>query len=294
MTGTKSCILCASEINDKARKCIHCGSSQRGWINTLTYMSNTVGLLSVSGALILFSVNNLPKTRKLLFWKDEIQVIRFEQPYLHRGRNIRSSEVTLLNKGDGKALVSHIISKTENKIDKTSDEIDKISNEIDKTSISLTIQKIIKPGDIAKIKEEKNDKSLILTTSYTYISSISNEEWQLVNDSAKDIYNFCFLKTLFSANDPIYKQMYEFHEGKLNQNKFESTLYFTSERSKKLKTHEFTTYELIAGLRIPQCGYNKESRTFSFEKETVIKSKKEISKILENTNFLRDSTPTKK
>lgn len=96
--ATVSCRECGMEILPSARVCGYCECYQTRWRNELRYFANIVGVFTLIGTAVFFSITLAPSLRLALFWTDEVAVLRVD------GGNL-----TLANSGDGKVFIYEVV-----------------------------------------------------------------------------------------------------------------------------------------------------------------------------------------
>ena len=93
-----ACIACKTSIAKGADLCVHCGSYQYSWMNTLKYISTVAGALAIAGALTVFAITKWPEVRKALFWKDSIRVLSY----------VPNGSIVVANLGDGEVFFTDV------------------------------------------------------------------------------------------------------------------------------------------------------------------------------------------
>lgn len=93
------CTTCMSSIPKGARVCLHCKAFQKQWPNRLTFFAKISGALAIVGSLLVFTITKLPEVRKIVAWKDSVQVLYFDS----------NDSIVVSNTGDGDVLLQYVL-----------------------------------------------------------------------------------------------------------------------------------------------------------------------------------------
>jgi len=168
-----SCVACKSEIIPGAIICPVCKIYQSGWKSRLQYFAAIAGSITViTGfiALLTYVGATWPEVRKVIFWRDRLEVTSFDS----------ESSIVISNFGDGEIFVSHLVLSSEKPMFAESRAIN-ISAKA-KSFISLDFGEVSGWGTVP----------------------LSEKAWQEVLKIGKDD---CFKWNFFDANNPHYHNL---------------------------------------------------------------------------------------
>jgi hypothetical protein len=221
------CTSCMSPIPKGAKVCLHCKAYQKRWLNILRYVAAISGVLAIAGSLLVFTMTKLPEARKIVAWRDSIQVLFFDD----------DKSIIVLNTGDGDMLLQYVL------ITKPSPAGD--------GSYSIPINEVVKAGR---------------TVTHRFANSnASGSEWEVKGDyvvdgnetTAKerveiakipvDGHAACHSLELRLASDEGYQQVNEhyqkyFHAGVMTIPFTAKLFYYSIEKDKKLNS----SFDIVA------------------------------------------------
>ena len=166
------CVACRKQVEPEASICSECGSFQKRWRNELRYMANTIGLMTVAGALIVYCITSIPELRKQIFWEDEVSVLSFGP----------LNGISIANTGDGDVFLTDIY----------------VSTAWGRSS-TFTIAKLLRRGDVV-VNQPRQDE--IGLRNFSNLSVSSEREWRSAIEKSGFGENHCWAIVYYSETDP--------------------------------------------------------------------------------------------
>jgi hypothetical protein len=172
------CIACKEPIDADATVCSKCKSYQAQWKNYLQYGASIVGILTVIGALIVYTISISPDVKRVLFPLYRVEVLSFAS---HR-------DVTILNTSNDKIFISHISSRTTQGATHT-----------------FPINKVLEAGEVITHPAKKETLERLYT--YDVVSNVTMDEWnQKVSIyGMTDDLETCIPFVILFERDPTYQ-----------------------------------------------------------------------------------------
>lgn len=229
-----NCRHCLLQIPAGAQVCTHCKQDQsklRSWVGAV---SSVAAAITVVGAAASYVITSAPQVRKAFWWKDSIEVLQY------------SSKVGLLaaNAGDGQIHLSHI-RLTAKKPDGTH-----------LFARTVQIGEVIESGKFSMIegddsKRETKGRMPVMNhdTDQEFFAAILDSGDIGEVDAGKK----CFLRVVYSTNDPLYHLYRDRMGDKLHSYPVSAQLHFHSLTTNRPFVKEIPAIGMLSMHDIERC-----------------------------------------
>jgi ribosomal protein L40E len=215
------CIACGAAVPSDVELCRHCGSYQSRWKNTLRYWATVAGLLTLAASLLIYTITTLPVIRKMLAWKDDVDVLAFES----------SRRITLINSGDGDILVTHVV----------------LSAEAPRFSSAESVEQLLPPKAVHSENVKRKEGKI------AWVSCIDDDAWLRILGRAKPQADACFTIAVHYIKDAAYLGIREMLGEDLRTFPANASVQYYSFHNKEFRTKEFPAIGTIQRRLSPEC-----------------------------------------
>ena len=236
-TAETRCTTCMSSIPAGATVCVNCGAFQKKWPNTLKFIAATSGALTIMGSLLVFTITKLPEVRKIVAWRDSVQVLSF----------VKDRDLIVSNTGDGEVLLQYILITRP------------MTNGADAT-MGIPVEKAVKAGNILIYNFPKTDGAPDLRKAKgTYVlggSKPITDEWIGIANKAIDERD-CYSLEFRLASDAGYLQVLDHYQKELHSGVMTlphtAKIYYYSIRERKVFSEPFDIVAMVLRGNPPGC-----------------------------------------
>ncbi|HFD11196.1 MAG TPA: hypothetical protein ENJ32_01815 [Crenotrichaceae bacterium] len=226
----KTCTGCGASISSASVVCEFCYSRQKGWKNTLLYITTAFAILVLAASLITHTLSVLPNARKAIFWHEQLNLIAFKTARFPPMDKIFVAS----NNGDGSLFISHVVLEGFATNEPSSH-----------FTSSFRIGKSVEPHNFINYAKSKKEAK---SWHGSYVHDVSDQEWLSIRSLASKKSNSRFRTVFFSIDDLKFLQLKEKSRKKkrmLRTFPVKGTIYYYSTEDTTLKSINFDAVACI-------------------------------------------------